>query len=197
MVSVRPHKSLIGGSNPSPATTLQPTKQNMKPIEMFKFRHIFAGDDHIGKYNSQTRIVTLRDEFAAMADEVKAYFMRHHGIFLAAVNIGTEKMQTEKPILPFPPEVEAMKSLQLGERTPAVIEWARKNLTREEFNLRYRGDVDYSTDPAPESEDQDSDQDSDDDGDAKSSPKAPKAPKAPRAPRTPRNPKSNPEPSEV
>lgn len=115
----------------------------MNRIEMFKFRHIFAGDDHIGKYNAQAHTVTLRDEFANMADEVKAFFMRNHGICLSTVIIGTESLETFKAVREFPPEILELKSAQFGDLTPAVLDWARKNFTKEEFDRRYRGCPEY------------------------------------------------------
>jgi hypothetical protein len=122
----------------------------MNPIELFKFRHIFAGDDHIGKYNSQTHTVTLRDEFAHKADDVKAYFMRHHGICLATVVVGTEQLETVKPVKAFPPEIDALKSAQFGDLTPEVVAWARQNWSKEDFDRRYRGCPEYGDGPGAE-----------------------------------------------
>ena len=120
---------------------------------MFKFRHLFAGDDHIGKYHAQAHTVYLRDEFADKADAVKAYFMRQHGICLAKVEIGTERLEIVKPVREFPPEIAALKSPQFGDLTPEVVDWARKNWPREDFDRRYRGcpeyDVEGSVNPTP------------------------------------------------
>lgn len=114
-------------------------------IHLYRMRHLFKGDDYLGKYDSTTRTVRIGIEHKALKDDIRAYFNRVEGIYLAGVLAGDEKLPQEKPLKQLPQEVIDQMSPVWGDLTPEVIAWAQANLTREEFEARYRGRVDYDT----------------------------------------------------
>ncbi len=111
-------------------------------LHVYQQRHVFKGDDHIGKYDVQTRSVRLHEAFGALKDEVKAYYMRAHGI-VASVLVGDEQVKNAAPLQEFPPEIRALMTPHQGDKTPAVIEYARKHFPREEFDRRYQGRIPF------------------------------------------------------
>lgn len=107
-------------------------------FHVYQTRHVFRDDDHIGKWDVPSQTVRLRPEFAACADEVKAYFMRTHGIPMKVL-VGEEEFFQAAPLQEFPDDVKALMSPFLGDLTPEVVTWARENFTRQEFERRYNG----------------------------------------------------------
>lgn len=107
-------------------------------FHVYQTRHVFRDDDHIGKWDVPAQTVRLRPEFAACADEVKAWFMRTHGIPMKVL-VGEEEFFQAAPLQEFPAEVQSLMSPFLGDLTPEVVSWARENFPREEFERRYNG----------------------------------------------------------
>lgn len=120
-------------------------------LHIYQNRHVFADDDHIGKYDTTTRAVRLRAEHADLGDKVKAFFMRTKGLPVKVLT-GDEALPTVAPLKEFPDEIRAAMDPQRGDLTPAVVDYARKNFTREEFERRYRGRAEYGETPAAPAE---------------------------------------------
>ncbi len=49
-------------------------------IHVYRQRHIFHGDTHIGKYHVPTRTIRLGTAHAAHGNAVKAHYIRNFGI---------------------------------------------------------------------------------------------------------------------
>ncbi|RYD18376.1 MAG: hypothetical protein EOP88_22785 [Verrucomicrobiaceae bacterium] len=49
-------------------------------IHVYRQRHIFHGDQHIGKYHVPTRTIRLGTAHAAHGNAVKAHYLRNFGI---------------------------------------------------------------------------------------------------------------------
>lgn len=120
-------------------------------LHIYQNRHVFADDDHVGKYDATARAVRLREEFADLADKVKAFFMRTKGLPVKVLT-GDEALPAVAPLKEFPDEIRAAMDPQRGDLTPAVVDYARKNFTREEFERRYRGRAEYGEEPAAPAE---------------------------------------------
>lgn len=118
----------------------------MNKFHVYQTRHVFAGDDHIGKWEVAAQTVRLREEFAGLADQVKAYFMQTHGIPMKVL-VGQEEFQHAAPLLEFPDEIRGKMLPTLGDLTPEVVEFARRNFTPAEFERRYRGRAEFVSDP--------------------------------------------------
>ncbi len=108
------------------------------PIHFYQFRHLFKGDDYLGKYDTLTHIAHLAPEFDHLRQEVKSFFMNSHGI-LAKVLVGSEELKAVAPLQEFPDEIRALMTPQQGDTTPEVVAWARENFPAKEFNRRYDG----------------------------------------------------------
>lgn len=144
-------------------------------LHIYQNRHVFAEDDHIGKYDTTARAVRLRAEHADLGDKVKAFFMRTKGLPVKVLT-GDEALPTVAPLKEFPDEIRAAMDPQRGDLTPAVVDYARRNFTREEFERRYRGRAEYYQFEPPDEEE---------------TPAAPVEPAEPTAPaRKPRKPKT-------
>ncbi len=117
----------------------------MNDFHLYKMRHLFQGDEHIGKYDTATKSVRLRDEFAGLQAEVKAFMMRREGIFLASVLVGAEALAAVLPLLEFPQAIVDQMTAELGHRTPEVLEYARANFPESEFVRRYGAGVPYTS----------------------------------------------------
>jgi hypothetical protein len=117
----------------------------MNEYHLYKNRHLFKGDDHIGKYDPRTRVVWLREEFAGLKDDARAYFISRQGVCLKNVLAGSEVLPCPPPLPAFPPEVVALMSPERGTRTPEVIAWAQDNFTREEFDRCYEQHPPFKT----------------------------------------------------
>lgn len=109
---------------------------------IYRNLHVFHDDDHIGKYDTATKTVRLREEFGDHADKVKAFFMRTKGLPVKVLT-GDESLPAAVPLVEFPESVRAEIDPHLGDLSPACIAHARKEFSREEFERRYRGRVEY------------------------------------------------------
>lgn len=49
-------------------------------IHVYRQRHIFHGDNHIGKYHVPTRTIRLGTAHAAHGNAVKAHYLRNFGV---------------------------------------------------------------------------------------------------------------------
>ncbi len=49
-------------------------------IHIYRQRHIFHGDQHIGKYHVPTRTIRLGTAHAAHGNAVKAHYLRNFGV---------------------------------------------------------------------------------------------------------------------
>lgn len=119
----------------------------MNEIHFYRFRHLFMGDDCIGKFEGTDKTVRLFDAFAGHKDTVKTWFMRVHSIPVTVL-IGDEEVKQAAPLREFPEDIRALMTPEMGHLTPEVIAWARENFSEAEFEQRYRGAVAYSTKPA-------------------------------------------------
>jgi len=113
-------------------------------LHIYQMRHVFADDEHIGKYDVGTKSVRLRAEFADLTDKVKAHFMRAHGIPVKIL-IGNEALAAVAPLPDFPHEVREAMDPGLGMLSPAAVDHARKHFTRTDFDRLYQGRVEYSS----------------------------------------------------
>lgn len=111
-------------------------------FHVYQTRHVFRDDDHIGKWDVPAQTVRLRPDFSACADEVKAWFMRTHGIPMKVL-VGEEEFFQAAPLQEFPAEVQSLMSPFLGDLTPEVVSWARLNFSPEEFERRYNGRAEF------------------------------------------------------
>lgn len=120
----------------------------MNEIHIYRMRHIFKGDDLVAKYDSQTRSIRVFEAFAALKDDLRAWMIRTHSIFATAL-VGEEQIAAAAPPLEFPDDIRALMTPQLGDLTPAAVEYARKNFPREEFEKRYQGRVKFEAAESP------------------------------------------------
>lgn len=104
-------------------------------IHLYRQRHIFFGDDPIGKYHVPTRTARLSPDFAQHGQAVKAYYLRHFGV-IARILVGDEAPAPEPQLREFPDHIRALAG-PAGDRTPEVIQYARDHFTAAEFLLRY------------------------------------------------------------
>lgn len=109
---------------------------------VYRNRHVFHDDEHVGKYDTQTKVVRLREEFGNHAEAVKAHFMRTKGLFVKVLT-GEESLPAPVPLVEFPESVREQMDAGLGDMSPACIQHALANFSREEFERRYRGRVEY------------------------------------------------------
>lgn len=124
---------------PLPAKTPNSQKM-MNKFHVYRQRHVFLDDDHIGKWNVSEKTVRLRPEYGEHADRLKAWFMRTQGI-PAKVLVGEEVFKDAVPPMEFPDEIRALMTPQLGDLTPEAVDWARENFPKDEFRRRYEGRV--------------------------------------------------------
>lgn len=108
----------------------------MNKVHVYQMRHVFVDDEHVGKYNLADRTIRFRPECEEHKDRCLAHFRMAHGIFCKAL-VGAEELAQVAPVREFPDEIRALMDLRYGDRTPAVLAWARENFTAEEFALRY------------------------------------------------------------
>lgn len=125
----------------------------MNNYDLFKFRHLILGDDHLGLYDSATKTLNLKEDFENHREPAKAWFMRRHGIPIKVL-VGKEEIAKAAPLRDFPPEIKALSDPFLGHRTPALIDYARKHFGREEFNRRYQGAFEFGPDEEPSATEQ-------------------------------------------
>lgn len=121
----------------------------MNNIHIYQFRHLFADDDHIGKYTIDSREVRLFKDHAHQADRVKSFFAMRHGIIVARVLIGDEKAPETRPLMEFPAEIRALMTPHQGHRTPAAMHWAAMNFPPDEYERRYGCPPPAVPDPVP------------------------------------------------
>ena len=107
-------------------------------IHVYQMRHVFKGDDHVGKYDVQKRQIRIAPEFAPLLEEVKAFFMQSFGIPATAL-IGDEEPAHAIPLVEFPDHIRSQMTPSLGDLTPAVVSYAKQHFTAKEFNRRYAG----------------------------------------------------------
>lgn len=116
-------------------------------FHIYQMRHLFKGDDPIGKYDVQTHTLRLNDAFGGLRDEAKAWFMRTQGIPVSVL-VGDEVVKAAAPLMEFPAEIRALMTPHQGHHTPAAVDYARKNFPREEFDRRYQGSVPFDIAPS-------------------------------------------------
>lgn len=126
---------LLSTAKPHPKPTLTTMSEN-QAIHIYKMRFLFKGDDFIGKYDARSKTVHLPPAYEHLRQEAKGFMMRAKGI-PAKVLVGDETLPQATPLREFPPEILALATPELGERTPALIDHARKHFGREEFQKRY------------------------------------------------------------
>ena len=107
-------------------------------IHVYQMRHVFTGDDYVGKYDVQKRQIRIAPEFAPLLEEVKAFFMQSFGIPATAL-IGDEEPAHAIPLVEFPDHIRSQMTPSLGDLTPAVVSYAKQHFTAKEFNRRYAG----------------------------------------------------------
>ena len=107
---------------------------------MYRTRHLFVGDDAVGKLCTRTKTVRVFDKFATYGDAVLAWLRSRHGIFCKLVS-GDDAVAQLLPPVEFPPEIIALMSPQLGDLEPEVVAWAREHLSADDFVRQYKGRV--------------------------------------------------------
>jgi hypothetical protein len=127
---------------------------NLHEWNLYQRRHLFKGDEHVGKYDHPTLTAYLRPEFEGLKEECRAFFMSREGIALAGVSAGKRALPAPEPLVAFPADILALMSPVLGDRTPAVMEWAHAHLSPADLVRRYPDWADEVTDlvatPDPE-----------------------------------------------
>lgn len=121
----------------------------MNNIHIYQARHLFQGDDYIGKYNPATRTASLDEKFKEATGKVKAFISTRFGT-MAKVTFGAEAAEAIQPPPVFPEDIVEQFDPQLGVRTPAAIEWARDNFTPAEFKRAYGDESAYADSGADE-----------------------------------------------
>ena len=114
----------------------------MKKIHLYQFRHVFADDDCVGKYDSKSYTVRIFEQFAEDLQPVLAFFRSMHGINAKGI-VGTQEETAAVPLLEFPAEVLERFDPQLGDLSRAALTWARENWTPEQFATRYAGRAEF------------------------------------------------------
>lgn len=103
----------------------------MTDLHIYRKRHLFHGDSLIGRADRGTRTVWLEPGNEALADEAEKFVRRACGWKPLTVRVG----DCPPPRVPykFPPQIVRMSDPSLGDRTPAVVLWARFNLTADQW----------------------------------------------------------------
>lgn len=117
-------------------------------FHIYQMRHLFKGDDPIGKYDVPSHTLRLNDIFGELRQEAKAWFMRTHGIIINVL-VGDEEVKAAAPLQEFPVEIRALMTPFEGHNTPAAVDYARKHFTRTEFDRRYQGRHAFETATTP------------------------------------------------
>lgn len=111
-------------------------------IHMYQTRHLFVDDDCVGKLCTRTKTVRLFQPYEHLEKAVLGWLRTAHGFF-ARLAVGEEaKAAVSVPPREFPDEIREKMTCELGDLTPAAVEFAREHWSAEEFERRYRGRVD-------------------------------------------------------
>lgn len=104
-------------------------------LHIYRKRYLFHGDAMIGKADRSSKVLWLEKQHANHADEAALFVRRVMGWKPQRVQCG----DCPPPRLPyfFPPEIAAITDPARGCMTPAVLEWARANLTAEQWGDIY------------------------------------------------------------
>lgn len=114
-------------------------------FQVFRGKHIFCGEDHIGWLIPGTNKAVLRTEFEGFADWVKTKAQQVEGR-----GIGLIQLSDERPIFNVedsagkvcPQSIINAADPALGDLDDAVVEWHRENLSHEDFLHKYDGRLD-------------------------------------------------------
>lgn len=120
---------------------------NLNEWTLYQRRHLFKGDEHVGKYDHPTLTAYLRPEFETLKDECRAFFMSREGIALAGAVAGKDASPAPPPLVAFPTEILALMDPRLGDRTPEVVAWARAHFPFADLVRRYPDFADESPPP--------------------------------------------------
>jgi len=129
-----------GGGKPPPRIFNNMMSDTNNVVHVYQFRQVFVDDEHVGKYDGVTKTIRLREEHGGHSGRVAAFFKRRHGIH-AQVVVGDEALAEVAALVEFPPEVLGLMVPQLGDRTPEVMAWAKKNFPAAEYERRYGNGV--------------------------------------------------------
>lgn len=83
-------------------------------IHIYRQRHIFHGDQHIGKYHVPTRTIRLGTAHEAHGNAVKAHYLRNFGIV-------TKLVISDEDVPPVVRPVEETLEAAAGPQAPEVV----------------------------------------------------------------------------
>jgi hypothetical protein len=105
-------------------------------IHMYRERHLFNGDFHIGLYDAKATTVYLRTRHEGAKDLVRQFFGQRFG-YVPRVEVTDEEPALPLALLALPPSVLRQVDPTQGDRTPAVETWIRANHSPEQIAARY------------------------------------------------------------
>ena len=108
----------------------------MNEIHMYRDRHLFRGDYHIGSFANDPPTVTLKTAHQDAEAAVRAFFGSRFG---HVPNIVVSDVEPVPPLrlLALPPRILALVDPALGDRTPEVKNWILANHSAEQIAARY------------------------------------------------------------